>query len=92
MIDLQAALAAADSRGDLEWRINFGGGVKAAKKEDVALEMPSESLDGDLNPMAAKAALAEAEVPDARSEADKSLDDALGDLKPLDEVKLIEDE
>jgi twitching motility protein PilU len=92
MIDLQAALAAADSRGDLEWRINFGGGVKAAKKEDVALEMPSESLDGDLNPMAAKAALAEAKVPDERSEADKSLDDALGDLKPLDEVKLIEDE
>jgi hypothetical protein len=42
--------------------------------------------------MAAKAALAEAKVPDERSEADKSLDDALGDLKPLDEVKLIEDE
>ncbi|WP_018232719.1 PilT/PilU family type 4a pilus ATPase [Thioalkalivibrio thiocyanodenitrificans] len=41
-ISLQEALAKADSRGDLEWRIHFGGGVKATKEADDSLQMPSD--------------------------------------------------
>jgi len=44
-ITLQNALNNADSRGDLEWRINFGGGVKSLKKEEESLQFPSEMLD-----------------------------------------------
>ena len=47
-ISLQTALANADSRGDLEWRINFGGGVKnlEGKEEKAeALQFPSTSAD-----------------------------------------------
>ena len=44
-ITLQSALNHADSRGDLEWRINFGGGVKSLKQEEESLQFPSEMLD-----------------------------------------------
>lgn len=43
-ISLQDALANADSRGNLEWRINFGGGMKSLHKEDDALQFPSDML------------------------------------------------
>lgn len=40
-IDLESALANADSRSDLEWKINFGGGIKDLHgKQD-----PSETLE-----------------------------------------------
>jgi twitching motility protein PilU len=45
-IDLKSALAHADSSSDLEWKINFGGGVKdlQAKDEDTdSLEFPGVS-------------------------------------------------
>jgi twitching motility protein PilU len=45
-IDLKSALAHADSSSDLEWKINFGGGVKdlQAKDEDAdSLEFPGVS-------------------------------------------------
>jgi twitching motility protein PilU len=91
-IDLQSALANADSRGDLEWRINFGGGVKSLKKNDAALSFPSDGLGGkDLDSREAKEALMESAEAGKVSDS-QALDDALGDLKPLDEVKLIEDE
>lgn len=48
MIDLKAALANADSSSDLEWRINFGGGVKdTAQSENntETLQFPSTSSD-----------------------------------------------
>jgi twitching motility protein PilU len=47
-IDLKTALANADSSSDLEWRINFGGGVKnleGKEKESEALQFPSTSAD-----------------------------------------------
>ena len=91
-IDLQSALANADSRGDLEWRINFGGGVKSLKKSEAALSFPSDGLGGkDLDSREAKEALMES-VEAGKVSDSQALDDALGDLKPLDEVKLIEDE
>jgi len=37
-IDLQAALANADSRSDLEWKINFGGGTKELQGKEEKLE------------------------------------------------------
>jgi twitching motility protein PilU len=40
-IDLKSALAHADSSSDLEWKINFGGGVKDLQVKDE----PSESLE-----------------------------------------------
>lgn len=45
-IDLETALANADSSANLEWRINFGGGVKPADDEkEETLEFPSSSED-----------------------------------------------
>ncbi len=46
-VDLKIALANADSSSDLEWRINFGGGVTDVKKKDKpdTLEFPSTSAD-----------------------------------------------
>ncbi|MCG5500128.1 PilT/PilU family type 4a pilus ATPase [Ectothiorhodospira lacustris] len=43
LVTLPEALAKADSRGDLEWRIHFGGGVKSLKKDDDDLAMPGDS-------------------------------------------------
>ncbi len=44
-ISLQEALSNADSRGDLEWRINFGGGVAAGEQDSDHLEFPSDNLE-----------------------------------------------
>jgi twitching motility protein PilU len=47
-IDLQSALANADSSTDLEWKINFGGGLKELHAKDEKLEdlqLPSRSDD-----------------------------------------------
>lgn len=43
LVTLPEALAKADSRGDLEWRIHFGGGVKSLKKEDDDLLLPGDA-------------------------------------------------
>ncbi|MBK1672097.1 type IV pili twitching motility protein PilT [Ectothiorhodospira shaposhnikovii] len=42
-VTLPEALAKADSRGDLEWRIHFGGGVKSLKKDDDDLSLPGDT-------------------------------------------------
>ena len=44
-ISLDDALGHADSRGNLEWQINFGGGVKSVSDTGDHLEFPSESED-----------------------------------------------
>ena len=47
-IDLKTALANADSSSDLEWRINFGGGVKNANEGNEnpdTLKFPTPSAD-----------------------------------------------
>jgi twitching motility protein PilU len=47
-IDLKTALANADSSSDLEWRINFGGGVKDVDQKDEepeTLQFPNPSAD-----------------------------------------------
>lgn len=49
-IDLKTALANADSSTDLEWKINFGGGMKelhGKEEKDEPLEFPSASADLD---------------------------------------------
>lgn len=49
-IDLKSALANADSRSDLEWKINFGGGAKELQRKaekDEALKFSSKSSDLD---------------------------------------------
>ena len=52
-ITLDDALNSADSRSNLEWQINFGGGVKSVgEREDDELELNSEGVelgDGDLD-------------------------------------------
>lgn len=74
LITLQTALSNADSRGDLEWRINFGGGVNTLKRESDSLRFASDNIDLGVG----------------TSKAD-SLDDGLGDLKPLSETRLDDD-
>jgi twitching motility protein PilU len=47
-IDLKTALANADSSSDLEWRINFGGGVKDMQQKDQnpdTLQFPATNVD-----------------------------------------------
>jgi twitching motility protein PilU len=47
-IDLKTALANADSSSDLEWRINFGGGVKDMQQKDEnpdTLQFPATNVD-----------------------------------------------
>lgn len=44
-ISLQNALASADSRSNLEWRINFGGEVKSVEKSADDLRFASEMLE-----------------------------------------------
>ncbi len=44
-ISLQDALASADSRSDLEWRINFGGGVQGLDKASDDLQLPNDILE-----------------------------------------------
>jgi twitching motility protein PilU len=47
-IDLKTALANADSSSDLEWRINFGGGVKDMLQKDQnpdTLQFPATNAD-----------------------------------------------
>lgn len=46
-IDIKTALSHADSRSNLEWKINFGGGVKDASKERSkdALQYPDDPND-----------------------------------------------
>ncbi|ANB01962.1 PilT/PilU family type 4a pilus ATPase [Ectothiorhodospira sp. BSL-9] len=47
LVHLPEALSKADSRGDLEWRIHFGGGVRSLKKKDEDLNLPSsDSMAG----------------------------------------------
>jgi twitching motility protein PilU len=77
-ITLQNALANADSRGDLEWRINFGGGVRSLKKQSDKLNFPSDRLEGE----SAKPAPAE------RPAKPKLEDASLDDLKPISETRV----
>ena len=44
-ISLDDALNNADSRGNLEWQINFGGGVKSVSESSDQLVFPSEQPD-----------------------------------------------
>ncbi len=46
-IDIKTALSHADSRSNLEWKINFGGGVEEQKKEDT-LQFPADGGMDDL--------------------------------------------
>ena len=46
-VSLDDALNNADSRGNLEWQINFGGGVKSVSETSEQLVFPSEMPDAD---------------------------------------------
>lgn len=45
-ITLKDAMDHADSRGDLEWRVNFGGGMKGLKKAKDNLTFASDAIEG----------------------------------------------
>lgn len=47
-ITLKDALDNADSSGDLEWRVNFGGGMNSLKKSRERLDFPSDMIDGSI--------------------------------------------
>ncbi|MEJ2059441.1 MAG: PilT/PilU family type 4a pilus ATPase [Gammaproteobacteria bacterium] len=79
-ITLQEALNSADSRGDLEWKINFGGGLKALNKGADSLQFPSDVID---QPSGASADPEEAEDDDEDEDNDSG---AVDDLKPLSET------
>ena len=52
-ISLDDALSNADSRGNLEWQINFGGGVKSVSESSDNLAFPTESkVDNENQPQA----------------------------------------
>lgn len=96
-ITLQNALANADSRGDLEWRINFGGGFKALKKEADKLQFPSEMLS--LDDTKPDFDLSEDEEAGAGNEGGEGGggegdggDSALDDLRPISETRLPDDD
>ncbi|TNF35490.1 MAG: PilT/PilU family type 4a pilus ATPase, partial [Gammaproteobacteria bacterium] len=44
-IDIKTALTNADSRSNLEWKINFGGGIDETNKNNDTLQFASGSLD-----------------------------------------------
>ena len=44
-IDIKTALSHADSRSNLEWKINFGGGVKENAKSEDTLQFSADSMD-----------------------------------------------
>ena len=46
-ISLDDALGNADSRGNLEWQINFGGGVKSVSESSDQLVFPTEESNSD---------------------------------------------
>jgi len=44
-IDIKTALSHADSRSNLEWKINFGGGVEEQQKQEDTLQFSASSMD-----------------------------------------------
>jgi len=44
-IDIKTALSHADSRSNLEWKINFGGGVEEQQKQEDTLQFSAGSMD-----------------------------------------------
>ena len=74
-ISLQDALANADSRGNLEWRINFGGGANTLDKTSEHLEFPSDII---LSETKADSADMEHEVPQDSREAVDGLNSGMG--------------
>jgi twitching motility protein PilU len=81
-ISLDDALSNADSRGNLEWQINFGGGVKSVSESSDQLVFPSEestkskSKDRKTTPTSSES-----------SESDETLDSHIGfDDDILDEL------
>ena len=44
-IDIKTALSHADSRSNLEWKINFGGGVKEQQAQADTLQFPAGGMD-----------------------------------------------
>lgn len=89
-IDLETALSNADSRGDLEWNINFGGGVKSLKKETDTLKFQQDDPE-NIAAVADGISELKAPTPPPPSGEEKSAEDKLGDLKPLSETQLGEE-
>lgn len=82
-INLQAALANADSRGDLEWRINFGGGKDSFEDSVESLQFPDDVVEqsgkaaSDVDPHAAVEG--EDEVPDQAMDTLSMMRNAFGE-------------
>jgi len=52
LISLDDALGNADSRGNLEWQINFGGGVKSVSESSDQLVFPTDDAESQASPAA----------------------------------------
>jgi twitching motility protein PilU len=82
-INLQAALANADSRGNLEWRINFGGGEDSFEDKVESFQFPDDVIEespkagSDVDPHAAMEG--EEEVPDQAMDTLSMMRNAFGD-------------
>lgn len=82
-INLQAALGNADSRGDLEWRINFGGGKDSFEDSVESLQFPDDVVEqsgkasGDVDPHAAMES--EDDVPDQAMDTLSMMRNAFGE-------------
>lgn len=95
-IALATALEKADSRSQIEWRINFGGGISSQNREAEELAMPS-SLTGqktesmphvETTPDPAQSASADAFKDKPYIHADS---DTFADLKPVLETRVNKD-
>lgn len=70
-ISLEDALSNADSRGNLEWQINFGGGVKSVSDSSDNLQFPSESESvASTKPPTPPDSVADGKVPDSQDSFD----------------------
>jgi twitching motility protein PilU len=96
-ITLEDALSKADSRANLEWRINFGGGMKSLKTEEEEFVRPTDTPppgDIDVRPGWEQPKEPESEgesAPEPFDEPDgENEDDPLADLKPLSDTITLE--
>ena len=88
-VTLDDALNFADSRSNLEWQINFGGGVKSVGEHDERdLELKSESVKVEKNEMESDPPTLSTPLPDL---SELQAEDNGEALKSFDEVSLDHD-
>lgn len=95
-ITLDEALAHADSRSNLEWQINFGGGIKSVSESDEQLDFgkstKADTLAADTSQNPVEPPVLSTPITEiSRVLSEMDADDE-SELKPLDEAILDQDE